>query len=205
MATQGMMDNMIFLPLDEDCIFMIGVTGSGTRRFCTKKLAEATFIVDSVVDRFCWVETAMILDGAQRCIGISVCRKHWHSVEFVDFGDSNMFESKRSESSMTHRLSANISFLRKARRWTQSDLAERVGVDTETISRFERGVTLPSLLTLEKISQSLQVGIGDLLAESRPKSDDQVAMLSAWLANLDETDKNFVLDLVKSTCNYLRD
>jgi len=116
-----------------------------------------------------------------------------------------MVEPKRSESSITHRLSANIGFLRKARGWTQSSLAERVGVDTETISRFERGVTLPSLLTLEKISQSLRVGIGDLLAESRLKSDDQAAMLSAWLADLDETDKNFVLDLVKSTCNYLRD
>lgn len=116
-----------------------------------------------------------------------------------------MAGSKRSESSMAHRLSVNISVLRKARGWTQSDLAERVGVDTETISRFERGATLPSLLTLEKISQSLRVGIGDLLAENMAQPDDQATLLSAWLADLDETDKNFVLDLVKSTCNYLRD
>jgi transcriptional regulator with XRE-family HTH domain len=35
---------------------------------------------------------------------------------------------------MARRLGANIAALRKAREWTQSDLAERVGVDTETIS-----------------------------------------------------------------------
>ncbi|MDR0576211.1 MAG: helix-turn-helix domain-containing protein [Candidatus Accumulibacter sp.] len=106
---------------------------------------------------------------------------------------------------MAHRLSANIGVLRKARGWTQSDLAERVGVDTETISRFERGATLPSLLTLEKISQSLQAGVGDLLGENTVRPSDQAILISAWIADLNETDRSFVLDLVKSTCNYLRD
>ena len=73
----------------------------------------------------------------------------------------------------------SIAALRKARNWTQSDLAERVGVDTETISRFERGATLPSLLTLEKISKSLKVGIGELLAESSAQPDALAFTLSA--------------------------
>jgi transcriptional regulator with XRE-family HTH domain len=115
-----------------------------------------------------------------------------------------MVASKRSGSSIARRLGANISVLRKARSWTQFDLAERVGVDTETISRFERGMTLPSLLTLEKISKSLRVGVGDLLMESSAQPDDQASMLSAWLADLDEDDRNFVLDLIKCTCNHLR-
>jgi hypothetical protein len=58
---------------------------------------------------------------------------------------------------------------------------------------------------LERISQSLRVGIGDLLSESGAQPDDQAILISAWLVGLDETDRNFVLDLVKSTCNYLRD
>jgi transcriptional regulator with XRE-family HTH domain len=115
---------------------------------------------------------------------------------------------KRSGSSIARQLGANISALRKAKNWTQSELAEQVGVDTETISRFERGATLPSLLTLEKISQFLRVGVGDLLAESSAQPNDLASMLGAWLADLDEADKNFVLDLVldltKRTCNHLR-
>jgi transcriptional regulator with XRE-family HTH domain len=117
---------------------------------------------------------------------------------------TEMVVSKRSKSSIARRLGANIGVLRKARCWTQFDLAERVGVDTETISRFERGATLPSILTLEKISQSLRVGIGNLLVESSAQPDDQASMLSAWLADLDEVDRTFVLDLIKCACNYLR-
>jgi transcriptional regulator with XRE-family HTH domain len=109
---------------------------------------------------------------------------------------------KRSKSSIARRLGVNIGVLRKARSWTQFDLAERVGVDTETISRFERGATLPSLLTLEKISQSLRVGVGELLAESSTQPDDQASMLSAWLIDLDEADRNFVLDLIKTACDH---
>ncbi|MBN9425769.1 MAG: helix-turn-helix transcriptional regulator [Burkholderiales bacterium] len=105
---------------------------------------------------------------------------------------------------MSRRLGGNIAALRKARGWTQSSLAERIGVDTETISRFERGATLPSLLTLEKISKSLRVRIGDLLTESSAQPDDQASTLSAWLDELGESDREFVLDLIKRTCDHLR-
>ncbi len=114
-----------------------------------------------------------------------------------------MVGSRRSGTSMARRLGASIAALRKARNWTQSDLAERVGVDTETISCFERGATLPSLLTLEKISKSLKVGIGELLAESSAQPDDLAFTLSAWLADLEEADRTFVLEIIKRACDHL--
>ena len=77
-------------------------------------------------------------------------------------------------------------------------------MDTETISRFERGATLPSLLTLEKLSQCLRVGVGELLAESSGQPDDQAAQLSAWLAGLDEADRQFVMEMMRRACEHLR-
>ena len=118
---------------------------------------------------------------------------------------TDMVVSKRQGRTMARRLGSSIATLRKTRDWTQSELAERVGVDTETISRFERGATLPSLLTLEKISKSLKVGVGELLAESSAQPDDLASTLSAWLADLEESDRTFVLDLIKRTCDHLRD
>jgi transcriptional regulator with XRE-family HTH domain len=109
-----------------------------------------------------------------------------------------------SRESLAARLGAKIATLRKTRNWTQADLAERVGVDTETISRFERGATLPSLVTLEKISRSLQVGVGELLTETSVQPNDQASMLSSWLAELDEANRAFVVDLVRLTCDHLR-
>ncbi len=115
-----------------------------------------------------------------------------------------MADTSRHASSISQRLGSRIAALRKSRRWTQAALAERVGVDTETISRFERGATLPSLLTLEKLSACLRVGVGELLAESSGQPDDQAAQVSAWLQGLGEDDRQFVLDLVRRACEHLR-
>jgi transcriptional regulator with XRE-family HTH domain len=118
---------------------------------------------------------------------------------------TEMVESKQSRTFMAQRLGKIIAAQRKALGWTQSDLAERIGVETETVSRFERGATLPSLPTLEKLSHSLRVGIGKLLTETSIQPDDQVSMLSAWLADLGDGDRDFVLDLIRRTCNHLRE
>jgi transcriptional regulator with XRE-family HTH domain len=49
--------------------------------------------------------------------------------------------------------------LRRARhlkRWTQSDLAEAVGTDFETVSRWERGITMPSAYFREHLCRVLE-------------------------------------------------
>jgi len=60
-------------------------------------------------------------------------------------------------------IGARIARIRKEREITQERLAESVDVATETISRLERGVTIPSLKTLEKISWALHTSLRDLL------------------------------------------
>lgn len=117
-----------------------------------------------------------------------------------------MVDRRRTISLLAQHLGANIAALRKSRGRTQSGLAERVGVDTETISRFERGATLPSLLTLEKVGKALRVGVGvaDLLAESSTLPDDQVARVGVWLAELSEVDRSFALDQMRRICVHLR-
>ena len=39
--------------------------------------------------------------------------------------------------------------------WTQSALAERVGTDFETVSRWERGITLPSAYFRDRLCRVL--------------------------------------------------
>lgn len=117
---------------------------------------------------------------------------------------TNMVGMRRSRQSLADRLGARIAALRQTRQWTQAHLAELVGVDTETISRFERGATLPSLTTLEQIGKSLQVGMGDLLAHTDVTPGDQALAVSAWLDGLDQHHRAFVLDMVKRTCDHLR-
>jgi len=101
------------------------------------------------------------------------------------------------------RLAQNIASRRHALGLTQAQLAERIGVETETVSRFERGKHLPSLATLERLAKTLRCMMSDLLAEERPQSDEDALVLSAWLSALSEDDRAFSNALLLQCCNHL--
>jgi transcriptional regulator with XRE-family HTH domain len=77
------------------------------------------------------------------------------------------------------RLSRNITARRRALALTQAQVAERLGLDTETVSRFERGKHLPSLITLERLARVLVTTVGELLAEEPIKPDDQSFIIAS--------------------------
>lgn len=52
---------------------------------------------------------------------------------------------------------ANVRNLRKARGWTQEQLAERVDVTYETIGKIERGQAAPSFDVAEKIALAFSI------------------------------------------------
>ncbi len=111
--------------------------------------------------------------------------------------------SEKQDRTMALRLGKGMAERRKQIGWTQARVAEKVGVDTETISRFERGASLPSLLTLEKLASVLNSSVADLLAGNPSHASDQAEIISAWLLNLCEKDRLFVTELVKQTCRHL--
>lgn len=55
------------------------------------------------------------------------------------------------------RIGARITEIRKTKMLTQAQLAEKVNVSNETISRLERGITIPSIKTLKKIADTLKI------------------------------------------------
>lgn len=101
-------------------------------------------------------------------------------------------------------IGKKISSRRKILGWTQADLAERIDVDPESISRFERGVLLPSLPTLATIAQELGTSIGALT--SMPANPPDLATLRPVvdvLADLGAYDQAFVLERMQSLCAHL--
>jgi len=105
--------------------------------------------------------------------------------------------------SLQKRLGLNIASRRKSLGWTQEYLAQHMGVDTETISRFERGVTAPSLKSIEKLAGLLAITIADLLSEASPPEPTQLEALSRLLEPLVEEDRSYVMASVRSLCHYL--
>ena len=115
-----------------------------------------------------------------------------------------MDKQKESEI-LAKRLGKNIAERRKQLEWTQEQVAERIGVDSETISRFERGANLPSLLTLEKLSAALRLSVGDLLSTQHMEVATEAAIFDVLIAGLSPNDRAFVMAVARNCCDYLRD
>ena len=101
------------------------------------------------------------------------------------------------------RLSKNIANRRRELGLTQAQLAEKMGIEPETLSRFERGKHLPSLGTLEKLADLLLVSVADLLAEQTKMADDDALIITSWISHLTTADRKFVCTILKQCCDYL--
>ena len=70
----------------------------------------------------------------------------------------------------------NIQQIRQSKGLSQVDLVGRIegNIDTTNISRIEQGRTNPTLLTLYRIAQALEVPLIDLVRDSTAKSSRKV-------------------------------
>ena len=64
-----------------------------------------------------------------------------------------------------------IKLLREERKMTQKDVAEILGVEPGTISKYESGTIEPSIESLKKLSETFNVTIDELLKEDEEKFD----------------------------------
>lgn len=68
-------------------------------------------------------------------------------------------------------IGENIKIYRNKRKFTQQELAEKVGVTWEMISRYERGVSSP-LQKINHLSKALSIDTKDLLEPYKTESND---------------------------------
>ena len=55
--------------------------------------------------------------------------------------------------------------LRRMRDWTQEEMAEKCGMSSDFISQLERGKNSPSLDTLQKLAEVLEVPIAEFFTQ----------------------------------------
>ena len=86
---------------------------------------------------------------------------------------------------------------RTAHNMTQEGLAIALDVDPMTISRFERGVTLPSLLTLQKISAVFGIAMAELVDGSSKAADDKTKVFAALMLSLSDDEQTFFVETLQ--------
>lgn len=80
---------------------------------------------------------------------------------------------------------------------TQANLAEKLGIEPETISRIERGVALPSIMRLVNMAELLDCTVAELMGTSFPVATDQFVELGGFFKKLNGEDRRMVLQLVQ--------
>ncbi len=60
-------------------------------------------------------------------------------------------------------ISKYLQFLRKSNNYTQNDLAKKLGISRQAVSKWETGITIPDLEVLLKISKLYGITINDIL------------------------------------------
>lgn len=83
---------------------------------------------------------------------------------------------------------------------TQEQLALALDIDPVTVSRFERGVTLPSLPTLHKMAGVFGVPLARLLDDAPLIEHREADTLTALMGNLSVAEKDYVVETVKRFC-----
>ena len=71
----------------------------------------------------------------------------------------------------TRDFGAFLSRIRKARGLTQAGLAEQLHVTDKAVSRWERGIGLPDINTLEPLADALGLSLSDLMHCHDPEQD----------------------------------
>ncbi len=82
----------------------------------------------------------------------------------------------------------NLKTLRKLKGFTQEELAIRVNVVRQTVSKWEKGLSVPDAEVLQKIAETLEVGVNELLGADLTQNADnnevaqQLARINEQLA-----------------------
>ena len=66
-----------------------------------------------------------------------------------------------------------IMILRKDKKWSQNDLAQKVNVSREIISKYEKGDVIPSVEVARKIADAFEVSLDYMVGEGQKASFDR--------------------------------
>lgn len=101
-------------------------------------------------------------------------------------------------------LGQKIKLYRKLRKYTQSELAEIVGLNEKQISRIEAGQNYPTYQTFAKIINALEINIADFLVEENLVLNYIEKELISIIKNSSEKELKIYLDIIKPLKKNLR-
>lgn len=98
-----------------------------------------------------------------------------------------------------HLVGQRVQILRKRKQLSQEELAGRIGIDTKSLSRLERGQHYPSLETLDRIRLELEVNLKDFFDfDDKPSAEELRDFLMRTASKADYPNLVKMADAVKA-------
>jgi len=111
--------------------------------------------------------------------------------------------SEKVELQLAKRIGKALAKQRLAKKMTQEHVAELIGVEQETISRFERGASLPTLSRLIALADLYQIPLDAVVRAGSSRTLDQANDIAAMLHKLNEDDRIWLHEWVANVCKKL--
>lgn len=93
--------------------------------------------------------------------------------------------------------------LRKAKNWSQNDLANKTGISQVMVGKYERDDAIPSIEVAKNIADAFEVSLDFLVGEGQNASFDKKTLRRIQdLELLDDNKKKILFDLIDT---YIRD
>ena len=96
----------------------------------------------------------------------------------------------------------NIQACRKRKGMTQNQLAQELGIEVETVSRYERGVVAPSFPQLENICAMFDIAAWVLFSDGSEVPTVQDMAIAELLKGLSTRDRDFIRSHVQAYAEH---
>ena len=95
----------------------------------------------------------------------------------------------------------NIKRIRKLKKWTQAELAEKIGIEPVSVARIETGLNFPKEENLTAIARNLNVEVSDLFVDRDNDKKTMLQYIQGTLNSLNKRDLEIISNLLKTmTC-----
>ena len=111
-------------------------------------------------------------------------------------------EEKRKERKIAflRRVGQTIAKKRDMADLTQGEVATRLDIGEEAVSRMERGTAAPDVFRLHELATLFKCGIDELVVESSQRRKDQSGRILSMLRHLNSADRELVVEVVERLC-----
>lgn len=104
--------------------------------------------------------------------------------------------NNQKQKKLARAAGASIARMRAEAELTQEEVAERMDIGNEAVSRIERGVVTPTLSRLFEFADLFDCRVDKLLLEASDRDTDQAATIAHQLTGLSTMDRELVAGIV---------